>query len=83
MITSTYPYGTTRRATVLKTSWRPAGLNPRAPSGQLLMDEVGEGHICVGDTCADPTAKVGDKGTLTFTQGGPTGGYWKFVKDPQ
>lgn len=82
MKTATYPYGTTRRATVLKTNWRPAGLPAQAPSGQLLMDDVGEAHICVGDTCADFTAKADDKGTLTFTQGGPTGGYWKFVKDP-
>ncbi len=80
MNVKTYPYGTTRKATVLKSNWKPVGLDPRANAGQLLKDELGEGHICVGDA-GDASAIPGDKGTLTFTKGGPTGGYWKFQKD--
>jgi len=80
MIAVTHPYGTTRKAIVLKSNWRPPGLDPRAPAGMLLVDDCGEGHICVGD-CGDMTAKVDETGTLTFTKGGPTGGYWKFTRD--
>lgn len=80
MIEKTWPYGTKRRATVLKSNWRPEGLDPRAPAGQLLRDELNEGHLCVGEA-ADQSAQPGDTGTLTFTEGGPTGGYWKFEKD--
>jgi hypothetical protein len=80
MIKVTYAYGTTRKAKVLKTNWRPKGLPDKAPSGMLLVDEFKEGHVCVGE-CGDMTAKEGDTGTLTFTKGGPTGGYWKFTKD--
>lgn len=78
--TVTHPYGTKRRGTVKIANWRPAGLDPRASSGQLIIDELNEGHVCVGGS-GDQTAKEGDTGTLTFTKGGPTGGYWKFVKD--
>lgn len=82
MNTRTWPYGTTRRGVVQKTNWRPPGLPASAGSGQLIVDDLNEGHICVGE-CGDATAKEGDSGTLTFTKGGPTGGYWKFVKDAQ
>lgn len=80
METKTWPYGTKRRARVLKANWRPEGLDPRAPAGMLLMDNLDEAHICVG-SAADSDAKEGDTGLLTFTQGGPTGGYWQFKKD--
>jgi hypothetical protein len=48
----------------------------------LVEDEKGEGHILLGDSAGDATAKEGDKGTITFTRGGPLGGYWQFKKDP-
>jgi hypothetical protein len=80
MTTATHPYGTTRRGVVKLANWRPAGLDPRASAGQLIFDDQNEMHVCVGD-CGDVTAKEGDSGTLTFTKGGPTGGYWKFKKD--
>lgn len=79
LITKTWPYGTQRKGTVCLTNWRPTGLDPRAPSAQLIRDESNEMHLCIG-AAGDPSAQVGDVGTLTFTQGGPTGGYWKFSK---
>jgi hypothetical protein len=79
MKTVTYPYGTQRKATVIETNWRPEGLNPRACAGTYLVDEKGEGHISLGDVGCDDVKK-GDVGTLTFTKGGPTGGYWRFSK---
>lgn len=80
LIPKTWPYGTTRRAVVKIANWRPEGLDPRASTGQLLEDELGEMHVCVGAEAADFSAKDGDAGVLTFTKGGPTGGYWKFAK---
>lgn len=80
MTTRTWPYGTTRRAIVLKSNLRPVGIPDHVASGQLLRDELGEGHVCVGDA-GDQAAIAGETGTLTFTKGGPTGGYWKFQKD--
>ena len=78
--TETWPYGTTRRASVLVARWRPHGLDQRASDGQIIKDDRNEMHVCVGG-CGDPSARDGDSGILTFTQGGPTGGYWKFKKD--
>ncbi len=77
----TWPYGTTRRGVVCIADWRPKGLPASVQAGQLIKDELNEMHICCGDHCADLTANAGDAGTLTFTKGGPTGGYWKFTKD--
>ena len=77
----TWPYGTTRRGVVCIARWHPKSLPADTTDGQLIRDELNEMHICVGEQCADFTAKAGDSGTLTFTQGGPTGGYWKFTKD--
>jgi len=70
MITKTWPYGTTLRCVVVDC----------AKQFQCVVDERNEGHVLVGDA-QDPTAKPGDTGTLTFTEGGPTGGFWKFQKD--
>lgn len=72
IVLKTWPYGTTRRATVLQT----------AAACQTLVDEKNEGHLLVRGA-GDFTAKSGDTGTLTFIKGGLTGGYWKFVKDEQ
>lgn len=47
----------------------------------MVQDENYEAHILVGDSATDQDAKEGDKGTLTFTEGGPTGGFWKFERD--
>jgi hypothetical protein len=76
MLTATHAFGTTRRATV-------AGANPSSVPARLLQlvkDDQGEYHF-LACGAQDETAEVGASGTLTFTEGGPTGGYWKFVKD--
>jgi hypothetical protein len=67
-------YGTTRRATLKHCDVSPFG-------GQCLtlVDELNECHIIVGH--ASDAGKPGDTGTLIFTEGGPTGGYWRFLKD--
>jgi hypothetical protein len=46
----------------------------------LIEDQNNEGHVLAFGAC-DPDSKEGDEGTLTFTKGGPTGGYWKFERD--
>lgn len=75
----TWPYGTKRRARVLERSTAKVG-------GQtvrvMVLEELDrkEAHVLVGNECCDAGANRGDEGTLTFTQGGPTGGYWKFSK---
>lgn len=69
----TWPYGTTRSGVVmsnLKTATNGVPV-------QLVRDDQREGHILTGDAI-DSSATVHDKGTLTFTNGGPTGGFWKF-----
>jgi hypothetical protein len=71
MITKTWPYGTKRRGKVV------------AIEGplQCIEGEDREGYIQQINFSGDPSAKEGDWGTLTFTKGGPTGGFWKFAKD--
>jgi len=70
MTTKTWPYGTQRRGEILYVD------------GYFLAvkDDCKEGHI-LGWTGHDKNLKVGDRGLLTFTQGGPTGGFWRFEKD--
>lgn len=74
--TRTWAYGSTLRGKVIEVN---IGRNDAFPV-HLVQDQKGEGHVLVGNA-ADATAKEGDHGTLTFTKGGPTGGYWKFEKD--
>lgn len=70
----TWPYGTTRQATIIK-------IFPKTGTKILILtDDQGEGHLITStDT---PNAKTGDHGTITFTKGGPTGGYWKYEPNP-
>jgi len=70
MITETWPYGTTRRAKVIENESR----------FTIVEDDTGKVHI-LAFGAGDRTAKKDEQGTLTFTFGGPTGGYWKFTKD--
>ena len=74
MIFKTHAYGTTRKGVVEHL------INARDGWIQIVLDDVGEAHFLMAG-CGDRSAKSGDKGTLTFTKGGPTGGYWKFNKD--
>jgi hypothetical protein len=75
--TKTWPYGTTRKGSVVS-------LIPRdkPPHRQIaiITDDANEGHIIAPD-CFPRGTKSGDVGTLTFVEGGPAGGYWKFTKD--
>ncbi len=78
MKTRTWKYGSTLRGKVIE------GGILNSPShvkwqAHLIQDQNGEGHVLINGAF-DPEAKEGDEGTLTFTKGGPTGGYWKFQK---
>ncbi len=66
MITRIWPYGTVLKGKVIDFM----------KGYQFIKDEHGEGHILIKGAGCDE-AKVGDDVILTFTQGGPTGGYWK------
>ena len=55
----TWPYGTQRTALVCIARWHPKELPPACEDAQLIRDNLGEMHICVGAECADFTAKVG------------------------
>lgn len=77
MLIRTWPYGTKRRAEVL--SRERAMHQGRMVDLMALVDDQGEGHLLAG-TRSDE-GQPGDKGTLTFLQGGPMGGYWQFRQD--
>ena len=70
VITVSHEYGTTRKGKVLEIVGRT----------QFVADDHGEGHILMAGS-GDESARIGDSGSLIFTKGGPTGGYWKFTKD--
>jgi hypothetical protein len=70
MKTVTFPYGTTRKGSVVDV----------IRGTIIITDENMEGHILT-KTCCPQRVRSGDVGTLTFTKGGPTGGYWKFEKE--
>lgn len=70
MITRTWPYGTQKRGEVIFFE----------PPILAVKDENKEGYILHSGRFAE-TFAIGDKGTLTFMKGGPTGGYWDFKKD--
>jgi hypothetical protein len=72
--TKTWPYGTTRKATVAEI------IHERSRIIQIVTDDHGEAHILTNGA-EDQLAAINDFGTLTFCAGGPTGGYWKFTKD--
>lgn len=74
----TWPYGTQLRAKVLeRTKATHAG---KVVDMLVLQDRNGEGHIILGTSLH---GEAGESGTLVFTQGGPSGGYWKFTPDEE
>ena len=79
VIQKTWPYGTKRRGTVQSIDYYEQQLRCRPI--QLILDDQNEGHVLVGAVACDTTAKAGYVGTLVFTEGGPTGGFWKFTAD--
>lgn len=76
MIRSIHSPGKTRRCTVLDVI--------RTSRSLVLIaqddDRPGEAHVCFYAHDA-VQAVPGDRGTLTFTAGGPTGGYWRFMRE--
>ena len=75
MLARTWPYGTQKQVTIIG----------KAAKGRyigLVCHEAGskEAFVCIY-SASHPTAvsaREGEKGTLTFTEGGPTGGYWDY-----
>lgn len=70
----TWPYGSTRHAEVVSVEESGTRLGKIV----ALKDELGEGHVLIGPSSSDPCEPT-DRGVLVFTQGGPTGGFWRFV----
>ena len=69
--TRTWPYGTTKAVEVVEV----------APEICICVDvqiEGREGYIIIGGYDDEGAAKQGDKGTITFAEGGPTGGHWRY-----
>lgn len=66
----TWLYGTEKKVTVRGVARRFI----------ICVDDSHEGYVLLG-TDSDG-AEEGDTGIITFTQGGPFGGYWKFKRDP-
>lgn len=67
MIKRTWPYGTKKRVEVIHVEPKVLG----------LVDQQREGYLLALHGL-DPLPVKGDQGIITFTQGGPTGGYWKY-----
>jgi hypothetical protein len=74
--TRTWPYGTTKRVKVLN-----AVRNPRYVGLICHCDEDGEGYVLTMRRPFYEEVQDGDAGTITFKEGGPTGGYWEFTGD--
>lgn len=72
MLTRKFNIGETRKATVEEIGRKLV----------VVVDEFKEGHFLIG-MAHDPNIFKGQTGTLTFTAGGPMGGYWKFTGDPK
>jgi hypothetical protein len=72
MKTRTWPYGTRKEVTVID-------VIPDPPEIMVacLEEATQEAFICIYRLGAVRATK-GQHGTLTFTQGGLTGGYWAF-----
>lgn len=63
----TWPYGTKKNVEVVDV----------AGSVLALIDDNEEGFLLMWPQVESAPAK-GDRGMITFTEGGPTGGYWKY-----
>jgi hypothetical protein len=46
----------------------------------LIIEGEQAPTLCLGDKASAEGVVKGDRGTMTFTPGGPLGGYWKFTK---
>jgi hypothetical protein len=79
--TRTWPYGTVKQVTVFAFN-RCYHQGKRCTILAVTAEDDKEAYLMVNGP-DEPTRKKGDRGTITFTQGGPTGGYWKFTPDAQ
>jgi hypothetical protein len=76
MMLRTWAYGTKRKAEILDRSRQ--RINGELVDVLIVRDDQGEAHVLVGTRSGD--GRPGDVGTITFTNGGPMGGYWRFEK---
>lgn len=65
----TWPYGTQKRVKVIHIETSVLVVSDEKDEGFILAGEITDG-VCVGDT-----------GSITFTEGGPLGGFLKFAKE--
>jgi hypothetical protein len=82
MQTRTWPYGTAKQVIVREFKW---ASNRGQPVSILLVEDdwpvreaYREAYVLLNDLMGQTEYQPGQRGTITFTQGGPTGGYWKF-----
>ena len=73
MKTKTFDIGETRKAWLLSIE------EYKGSTILVFVGDDSEGYIAMGHPKGD--FKVNDQGTLTFTKGGPLGGYWHFTPD--
>lgn len=77
MIRRTWPYGTMKHVKVIESRhvWH-QGVPVRL---SVVVDERDrEGYILL-DAVTLPVLPLGERGTITFTAGGPTGGHWRYA----
>ena len=74
----TWPYGTIKQVEVLMRDR--ARINGAAAVILTVGDDQKEAYILIGTEREYPEGQPGDKGEITFCEGGPTGGHWKFKK---
>ncbi len=74
MQTRTWPYGTIKSVNVRGVKNFTDGMQV------IVLEEPGTREAFVLHQLPQEIAS-GDSGKITFTQGGPTGGYWEFSKD--
>lgn len=67
--TRTWPYGMQKRVIVIEQQGPSILIVADGTEGFVLIDSIPAGIL------------PGDVGSITFTEGGPLGGYWKFEKD--
>jgi hypothetical protein len=66
----TWPYGTEKQVKVIHADEKKRFI--------ICADGDKEAYVLLYTDTAD--AKENDRGVITFTQGGPLGGYWKFTR---
>jgi hypothetical protein len=77
MQTKTWPYGTVKQVKVVER--RSAKFKGQAVEVVLCVEPASNEGFVLMDRGV--LAQVGEEGFITFTNGGPTGGYWKYSKE--